>query len=296
MFYRLLIKLIALINRPLVHRFAYQYTLFFCKLCRLIPIKATLPLAPVKVMGLSFANPVGLAAGFERQGQLLAYSDRLGFGFVEVGTVNIDPDSQPITLIKNLEKARKKQVDHKQKWGINLGSLKESLDNQAIADYNKGMDLFWQHVDYIVINLSRPGSPVRKHVLDTDQVSHFFKEIKQHHHQLMLTHDTYVPVVVKIAVDQNNKTITELLLLIEDHDFDGVILAFENWPESQTILNYIRTLKTKVKLLPIIVVGGIRTVTDAKQALNAGASLIQLYTSLVQYGPLYTRKLISKLK
>ena len=297
MIYRLLIKLIGHINKSLVHKFAYLYSYLFCKFCHLLPIKFQLPHTPVDVMGLSFANPVGLAAGFDRQGKFLRYSGITGFGFVEIGTINIDPNYQAIEFIHNLEIAEKHtDGNYRQLWGLNLGSLNNTLDEKSVADYTKGMELFWCHVDYLVINLSRPGSPVRELQPDLKQLGQFFNAIKQHHHQLAKVKGHHVPMVVKLAIDQNNQAAAkELLLLIKQHHFDGVIIAFENWPDTKDSIAYLHTIKAIVGTLPVIVVGGIRTMTDARQMLDAGASLVQLYTSFVQYGPLKTRRAIANL-
>lgn len=293
MIYRCLIKRIRQINGPFVHKFAYLYSYLFCKLCHFLPIKFPLPQLPVKVMGLSFANPVGLAAGFDCQGKFLAYSAITGFGFIEIGTVNIDPHYQASQLIKTIDKVAKKNHDFRNqpRWGINLGSLRNTLEQESVADYIKGMDLFWCHVDYLVINFSRPGSPARKLQPNIKEIDSFLAVIKQHHQQLAILNHKYTPIVVKLGIDQNNnRPSKELLALIKKHRFDGVIVAFENWPETQTRFSYLRSIKAVVEDLPIIVVGGIRTMTEVRQMLDAGASLVQLYTHFVQNGPLIMRR------
>ncbi|MDH5592590.1 MAG: hypothetical protein OEY48_07055, partial [Gammaproteobacteria bacterium] len=267
MFYRLVIKLIGRINQPLMHKFAYLYSYMFCKLCHFLPLKFSLPMSPVEVMGLCLSNPIGLAGGFDRQGKFLRYSDITGFGFIEVGTVNVEPNYQAIEFIQNLEKASQQfsNADNRQRWGINLGSHRNSLDKHAVADYTKGMELFWCHVDYLVINLSRPGSPVRALKPDLKELANFLSEIQHHHRQLALAKGHSIPIVVKIAIDPvNNELLNDLLLLIKEQDFDGVILAFENWPDSKAIITYLHTIKTVVDSLPLIVVGGVRTMADAK--------------------------------
>jgi len=302
MFYRLLIKLLSGIDRNLVHRFAYLYVSGYSTLSRVFLKNRPVPLFPVKVMGLSFPNPIGLAAGFDHEGNLLHASEAIGFGFVEIGTVNIDsrnpPDYKTLVIFRNLEKASRRYGDtHRQQLrGISLGSFGKGLVEQTVLDYAKGMDLFWSYADYFAINLSRPGSSTRKLNPDLKGLSVFLGRIKQQHEILHSVYRNYVPMVAKVAVDYvDNDHISSILLTIRDCGFDGVIIAFEKWPEFNEIVEYLSTCKTEVQSLPFIVVGGIRSAKDARQALDAGASLVQIYTNLVLQGPLQTRKIISML-
>jgi dihydroorotate dehydrogenase len=302
MFYRLILKLLTNKKNGSIHSFAQTITFLFCKFYRLIPIKRSLPTSPVNVMGLSFANPVGLAAGFDRDGKLLPCSELIGCGFIEIGTINVDAtkelDNEVITAIQNMNNAAKHEQSSNQhpRWGINLGSLRNTLDEKTVADYNKGMDLFWHHADYLVINLSRPENDVRSLDPDMNSLDTFLTNIK-HHHSTLTSYHGYVPMLAKIAVDHvHNDHISTLLLLIRDHDFDGVILAFENWPDLKSVSDYLHTLKVIIGSFTLIVVGGIRSTEDMQQLMAAGASLVQIYTSLVQQGPLKTRKMITKLK
>jgi len=304
MFYRLLIKSVAIINDSYVHKFCYLYTIMFCKLKKSALLKNHLPLSPVKIMNLSFPNPVGLAAGFDRDAQLLCCSEVLGFGFVEVGTVNIDAGEEikpelsdkETTIIENLKKARDqyKETKNRQLWGVSLGSLRNTLDEHTVADYTRGIALFSPYVDYIVINLSRPGSPVRALTPDFKVLTQFLHNIKQNTVNSLLSNGKEVPIVIKIAIDYaNNEAVNHILLLAKEQGYDGAIIAFENWQDINKICEYTRKLKTSIASFPLIVVGGIRTANDAKQVLVAGASLVQTYTSLVGYGPSGIRKMIS---
>lgn len=299
MLYRILIPLIKCIHKPLTHPFCYLYTLLFCRLKHLVSTKASIPLYPVNVMGLDFSNPIGLAAGFDKQGDLLPYCHQLNFGFIEMGTVNIKSDYNALNVRQNLLKATRNHrgLAKTQQWGVNLGSLRNSLDQLSISDYQRGMSLFWNHADYLVINLSRPGSPVRDFKPDMLEIDHFLNEIKQHHTLLKSVNHRYVPITVKLAIDyHNNEAIPELLLLIQNYQFDGVVLAFEHWPNGQSVISQLQILKSQIRLLPFIVVGGIRTINDAKQVLATGADLVQLYTSLVEHGPSYINQAIEELQ
>jgi dihydroorotate dehydrogenase len=252
-------------------------------------------------MGLHFPNPVGLAAGFDRDGKLLCYSESAGFGYVEIGTINVDsekkPDDKIINIVKNLDKASKQNNDtNKQLWGISLGSLRNTMDDSTTSDYAEGMEHFWNNADFFVINLSRPDSPARVLKLDMKELDKLLTNIKQQHNKLTVCKGNKVSIVIKIAVEySNNEQITNIIQLARDLGFDGVIMAFEGWSNVNEISRCIREFKAVIDSFPFIVVGGIRSTKDAKQILDAGASLVQIYTYLVDRGPLQTRKMIARL-
>jgi dihydroorotate dehydrogenase len=302
MFYRTLLKLLTNKNDGSIHRFAQNLIYIFCQLTRLNPFKRSQAASPVKVMGLTFSNLVGLAAGFDRTGKFLPYSEFIGFGSIELGTLNIDAtkvlDKSVVTTLQNLSKASKNKhkAKHPQQWGINLGSLRNTLDEQTIADYTRGMNLFWQYANYLVINLSRPESDARALKLDMYGLDLFLTNIKFEHQALCTEKRKYIPVLAKLAIDyHHNESVADLLLLLKNRSYDGVILAFENWPNIQQISDYLTELKTKTDDLPFIVVGGIRSTQDSQQLITAGASLVQVYTALVQQGPVKTSQMIAKL-
>jgi dihydroorotate dehydrogenase len=302
MFYRLILKLLSNNNDGSLHRFAPTLISIFSQLSRLNPFKRSLPLSPVKAMGLTFPNPVGLAAGFDRTAKTLSYSEIIGFGSIEIGTLNIDAtkalDKTTLTTLQNLSKAtaNKSESKHPQQWGINLGSLRNTLDEHTVADYSRGMNLFWQYADYLVINLSRPESDARALKPDLYGLDQFLTNIKFEHQALCTEKRKYIPVLAKLAIDyHHSESMADLLLLLKNRSYDGAILAFENWPNVQQISDYLAELKTTIDNFPFIVVGGIRSTGDAQQLIYSGASLVQTYTSLVQQGPLQTRQMIAKL-
>lgn len=302
MFYRLILKLLSNNNEGSLHRFAPTLISIFSQLSRLNPFKRSLPLSPVKAMGLTFPNPVGLAAGFDRTAKILSYSELIGFGSIEIGTLNINAtkalDKTTLTTLQNLSKAttNKSESKHPQQWGINLGSLRNTLDEHTVADYSRGMNLFWQYADYLVINLSRPESDARALKLDLYGLDLFLTNIKFEHQALCTEKRKHIPVLAKLAIDyHHNESMEELLIVLKNRSYDGVILAFENWPNIQQITDYLTDLKIKVDDFPFIVVGGIRSTEDAQQLIYSGASLVQTYTSLVQQGPIETRQMIAKL-
>lgn len=300
MVYRTLLKLLTNKKDGSIHRFAQGLIVLCCHLTRLNPFKQSQPSSPVNIMGLSFANPVGLAAGFDRTGKFLPYSEFIGFGSIELGTLNVDAtkalDNNVTTTLQNLRKAIKEKRKVNQQWGISLGSLRNTLDEQTVADYTRGMVLFWHYADYFVINLSRPESDARALKPDMYGLDTFITNVKLQHQMLNQKRGKTIPALAKLAIDyQHHESTADIIQLLQQRSFDGVILAFENWPDIQQITDYLRSLKTQFADFPFIVVGGIRSTQDSQQLLAAGASLVQVYTTLVQQGPIQTRKMIAKL-
>ena len=298
MVYQAILSVLTNSNDGSIHRFAHRLIDVFSQLSKLNPIKQKRPTLAIKAMGLSFNNPVGLAAGFDRTAKFLPYAKFIGFGFVEIGTININTtkilDDSIATTLRNLKKAAKHK--HATQWGISLGSLRNKLDQQTADDYNKGMDLFWHYADYLVINLSRPESDARALKPDRYELDLFLANIQHHHQHLSEQRQQTVPLVAKLAVDyQQTENTTRTIALLKQRGFSGVILAFENWPDIQQTADFIKKLKAEYKGFSLIAVGGIRSTQDCQQLIAAGASLVQIYTSLVQQGPLQTKQMIAKL-
>lgn len=282
------------------YKLAYLYAHIFSLINRFVPYSHPLPAFPVEIMGLSFPNPVGLAAGFDRYGRFLDYAERIGFGFIEIGTINVnaseESESDVLATLQNLKKASKHSKKSEQRQGISLGSLNHGLTKQTEADFAKGMALFWPYADYLVINLSRPNSPTRDPSIDREALKTFFTNIKRYHGQFASMFHRYVPVVAKIAIDQEcNEHITEILRSLKAQHFDGVVIAFENWSDISKMSNFISRLKSMNDDFPLIVVGGISSTEDVNQLMTAGASIVQIFTGLVQQGPFRMQKLIAKL-
>lgn len=303
MVYHFVLNLLTNKNNGSIHRVAHTLTFLFYQITRLNSFKRSQPISLVNVMGLTFSNPVGLAAGFDRTGTFLSYSEYIGFGSIELGTFNINAtsaiDKSVVSLLQNLKKAYKNKykIEHPQQWGISLGSLRNTLDEKTVADYSSGMSLFWDYADYFVINLSRPESDARALKPDIYGLAHFLTNIQQHHQTLITAHGKYIPLLAKLAIDYRyNESTMEILLLLKQRGFAGVIIAFENWPDIKQVSEYLRRIKIVTNSLPLIVVGGIRSTEDIQQLMVAGASLVQIYTSLVQQGPFQTRKMISRLE
>ncbi len=295
MIYRSLLSVIKLIDNNLKYRFAYWWVRVYCFLNRFNPVTPPLPSHPVNVMNLNFPNPVGLAAGFDRDGKLANRLNTAGFGFIEIGTINvnseIESDDELENIVLNLEYSRNQALH-----GISLGSLRNTIDEHTVADYIQGMEIVWTYSDYIVINLSRPGSSMRSDENNKAELRMLLEKIKQEHTELSEKHRNHVPIIIKVAIDyETRKTLPETLIIAYELEFDGLLIAFENWPSSDDVITAVREISALTNQLPLIVVGGIKTANDALQILNAGAKLVQCYTFLVEQGPTEMKKMIRKL-
>lgn len=299
MIYRSLLRVIKCIDNNLKYRFAYWWVRVFCFLNRFNPVTPPLPSYPVDIMNLHFPNPVGLAAGFDRDGKLANRLNTAGFGFIEMGTVNvnseIDFDANLANIVGNLRRSNNQSTNQPLR-GISLGSLRNSIDDHTVADYLQGMEIVWHYSDYIVINLSRPGSSVRSETNNKTQLRFLLGKIKQGHAELCNKQRNHVPIVIKVAIDfENRKTLPETLIIACELEFDGLLIAFENWPSSADVIATVGEISALTNQLPLIVVGGIKTADDMLQILNAGANLVQCYTLLVDQGPTEIIKMIRKL-
>ncbi len=299
MIYRSLLRAIKCIDNNLKYRFAYWWVRVFCFLSRFNPVTTLVPSSPVDIMNLHFPNPVGLAAGFDRDGKLVSRLNTAGFGFVEVGTINvnseIDLDPRLTNIVRNLRHS-KKQSTNQALLGISLGSLRNIIDDHTVADYLHGMEIFWPHADYIVINSSRPGSSMRSGIDNNSALRILLEKIKQRHTELCEKNSSHVPVIIKVAIEySSNNSLPETLIIANELEYDGLLIAFENWPSSGDVITTVREISALTNQLPLIVVGGIKTAVDALQILNAGANLVQCYTLLVDQGPVEIINMIRKL-
>ena len=250
-------------------------------------------------MNLHFPNPVGLAAGFDRDGEMLSSLDEAGFGFIEIGTINVNSevqsDDELENIVHNLDQSRN-QSTLRPLIGISLGSMRNCIDTHTISDYLQGMEIFWHHSDYIVINLSRPGSSMRSETGNKAEIRVLLEKVKLGHMDLCNKQHNHVPVLIKVAIDyEYRKNLPETLTVANELGFDGLLLAFENWPSSGDVIATVREISASTSRLPFIVVGGIKTADDVLQILDAGANLVQCYGLLVEQGPVGMKKMILSL-
>lgn len=281
---------------------------------------------PVEVMGLTFPNAVGLAAGLDKNGDYFNALGQLGFGFVEIGTIT--PRSQPgnpkprlfrLTeheaiinrmgfnnkgidhLIAQVEKRRFKGV-----LGINIGKNFDTPVENAVDDYRICMNKAYAHADYITVNVSSPNTPGLRNLQFGDSLNSLLESIKVEQRHLHQAFGRYVPVAVKIAPDMDANEVAQVAQALKDQGMDGVIATnttidrdsvkssefaaeaggLSGAPVKDKSTEVIRQLKSALgDSLPIIGVGGISSGADAAEKIEAGASLVQVYSGFVYRGP-----------
>mgnify|MGYP003385274985 FL=1 len=281
---------------------------------------------PVEAMGLSFPNPVGLAAGLDKNGDYFDALSELGFGFVEIGTITPRPqpgNPQPrlfrlpeYQAIINRMGFNNLGIDHlvsqvrerkfKGVLGINIGKNFDTPVEKASDDYRLCMEKAYAHADYIAVNISSPNTPGLRDLQHAEQLDELLATLKQTQTRLADEQGRYVPLALKIAPDLDDEQIADMARQLIKHGMDGVIatnttlsrelvkrspLAGEQgglsgWPVRERATEVIAKLGKELDgALPIIGVGGIVKGEDAADKINAGASLVQVYTGFIYQGP-----------
>ncbi len=201
------------------------------------------PEQPVTVMGLDFINPIGLAAGLDKNGDYFDSLGALGFGFVEIGTVTPRPQSgnpkprlfrlpEHHAIINRMgfnnlgvdhlvEQVKRRRYDGI--LGINIGKNLTTPVAEAIDDYSICMAKVYEHADYIAINISSPNTPGLRGLQNVGQLNALLSRLKQEQGELADRHGRYVPIAIKIAPDQSDTALRELAGVLLQHKVDGVI-------------------------------------------------------------------------
>jgi len=294
--------------------------------------------APVTVMGITFPNAVGLAAGLDKNAQHIDALAQCGFGFVEVGTVT--PLAQPgndkprlfrlqqdnaiinrmgfnnagvDALVENVKSSQRACV-----LGINIGKNKNTPLENAVDDYIICMQKVYAYADYIAINISSPNTPGLRELQHGEGLTSLLTQLKKQQSELAQQHQRYVPLAVKIAPDLTADEVQDIAQRLLSSEIDGVIatnttnsrppslhcksLAEETGGLSGAPVFELSTqvLKQLVEALdgkiPVIAVGGISSPKQALEKINAGASLVQIYTGFIYTGPQLIHDCASALK
>ncbi len=273
-----------------------------------------------EVFGLKFKNPVGLAAGFDKDAKLYKELSNVGFGFIEIGTVT--PKPQPGNPKKRLFRLQsdsaiinrmgfnnggvEEAVDRlKSNTGVlvggNIGKNKVTPNDQAVEDYNICFDALFPYVDYFVVNVSSPNTPGLRELQDKKPLMELLDTLQKKNEQM----PSSKPILLKIAPDLTDDQLLDIIDIVKETKIAGVIatnttisregLTSENKTEmgglsgkpltsrSTEVIRFLSNNSNKA--FPIIGVGGIHTPQDALDKLDAGASLIQLYTGFIYEGP-----------
>lgn len=281
---------------------------------------------PVEVMGLSFPNRVGLAAGLDKNGIAVDGLAAMGFGFVEVGTVTPRPQAgnpKPRLfrlpeqtaiinrmgfnndgvdqLLKNLQNSTYKGI-----LGINIGKNKDTPNEKANDDYLYCMRKVYDRASYITVNVSSPNTPGLRTLQYGESLNSLLDALKTEQVRQARLHDRYVPVAVKIAPDMTEEELEMVASSLKAYEMDAVIATnttlsregvedspfaeeaggLSGAPVRNKSTRAIRVLANALDgALPIIGVGGITEGFDAAEKIEAGATLVQIYSGFIFHGP-----------
>ena len=276
------------------------------------------------VFGVRFPNPVGLAAGFDKEGVALSAWEALGFGFIEVGTLTAQaqPGNPPPRMFRVPERRalinrlgfnnggaeaaaeRFAGLRAAGRWpsvpvGINIGKSKATPLELATADYVRSLETLHPFGDYFVLNVSSPNTPGLRSLQGHDELDALLRAVQEKNHSLPSPR----PMLVKIAPDLPFSQIEEILELAGQHRMAGIVATNTtidhsslppSAPKEQGGLSGepLRVRATEVvrflaerTALPIIAVGGVSDAVSAREKLDAGVALVQIYTGFVYGGP-----------
>jgi dihydroorotate dehydrogenase len=273
-----------------------------------------------EVFGLKFKNPVGLAAGFDKDAKLYKELSHFGFGFIEIGTVT--PKPQPGNPKKRLFRLKEDQaiinrmgfnnggvaeaVVRLQKnknvlIGGNIGKNKVTPNDEAVNDYILCFNALFNVVDYFVVNVSSPNTPGLRELQDKEPLTKLLATLQD----LNAQKEKRKPILLKIAPDLTEDQLLDIIDIVATTKIDGVIATnttisregltsvnkeeiggLSGKPLTKRSTEVIRFLSERSnKAFPIIGVGGIHSAQDALEKIEAGASLVQLYTGFIYEGP-----------
>ncbi len=291
---------------------------------------------PLTIMGINFPNPVGLAAGLDKNGECIDAFAAMGFGFVEIGTVT--PRPQPgndkprifrlpeANAVINRMGFNNKGVDYlvsqvqasnfKGVLGINIGKNKDTPEENAKDDYVHCMRKVYDFATYITVNISSPNTPGLRSLQYGEALDELLSALKAEQTVLAKQYDKYVPVAVKIAPDLSAEEVQSIAKSLIDNNIDGVIATnttlsregverlefgaeqggLSGQPVKEKSTQVIKLLSEALdNKLPIIGVGGIASSKDANEKLQAGASLVQIYTGFIYQGPPLIKDIVNGL-
>jgi dihydroorotate dehydrogenase len=281
---------------------------------------------PVRAMGIEFPNPVGLAAGLDKNAEHIDAFAALGFGFIEVGTVT--PRAQPGNPRPRLFRLPEKEaiinrfgfnnvgvdafIDNVRaaRWkgplGINIGKNADTPAQRAADDYAAALEKVYAHASYVTLNISSPNTQGLRTLQESAQLDALLARLKALKGRLSDKHGKQVPLVVKVAPDLSAGEIQDIADAVRRHAIEGVIATNTSTSRegveglrhateagglsgapirsraSAVLRQFAQKLKGEVALIGA---GGILSSSDMKEKLDAGATLVQLYTGLVYRGP-----------
>ena len=284
-----------------------------------------------EVFGLKFANPVGLAAGFDKDAKLFDELASFGFGFVEIGTVTPLPqegnpkprlfrlkgdcglvnrmgfNNQGIEAVVARLRRRKTNII----IGGNIGKNKVTPNEKAVDDYQICFEKLFPYVDYFVVNVSSPNTPGLRDLQEKSPLTDLLNRLQE----LNNAKDKRKPILLKIAPDLTNEQLDDIIEIVADTKIDGVVATnttidrgglktdknkvdaignggMSGKPVRARSTEVIKYLADKSnRAFPIIGVGGIHSAEDALEKLDSGATLLQVYTGFIYEGPSLVKRI-----
>lgn len=345
--YKVLRNILFWFDAEKVHHFSMNTLKFLCGIPGIKPLfkKAFAPSnLTSEILHLKFSNPVGLAAGFDKNAKYLNELEALGFGCVEIGTVTPLPqDGNPTPrlfrlpqdkalinrmgfnnegvekVVKRLKAWKEKKSANQQQTtgnqqliiGGNIGKNKITPNETAWKDYEICFDALYPYVDYFVVNVSSPNTPGLRELQEKESLRKILTNLQARNSKLA----TQRPILLKIAPDLTQEQIDDVIDLAAEINLDGLVVANTSLDRSKLtaaapqlesigagglsglpvknrateIVRYVYQ-KTNGKI-PVIASGGIFTGEDAAEKLDAGASLVQVWTGFIYEGPGIVKKI-----
>ena len=306
--------------RPILFKMDAEKAHNFSELAiKYLPIKLKVNSIPTNILGLDFKNPVGLAAGFDKNAKLINHIDKLGFGFIEVGTITPLPQegNPKPRLFRNIKeqsiinrmgfnndglKVIKKRLENRKTdiiIGANIGKNKNTSLDYAHLDYQVCFDYLQDIVDYFTLNVSSPNTPGLRKLLEKDRLSIILESVMRKNRM----RKKEKPILLKISPDINDDQLKDILDTCKEFNVSGIVATNTtintNGGLSGMLLenisgDIIRKIKNYSNLT-IIGSGGIMNEEIAKSRLNDGCDLIQVYTGLIYEGPSFCKNILSKI-
>ncbi len=287
---------------------------------------------PVSLMGLDFSNRIGLAAGMDKNAEFIEELGSMGFGFIEVGTVTPRPqkgNTKPrlFRLVKqrsiiNRMGFNNKGIDFLVKKvagsfypgviGVNIGKNFDTKNEKAVDDYLECFKKAYLVADYIVVNVSSPNTKDLRKLQSEKELRKILEALVKEKEELISQCGRSVPFLIKISPDLDTTSIKEVIELVNNLSIDGIVatnttISRKEIPEYQETkgglsgslltrrsLETIREVKSQLREEKVLIgVGGVSSQEDAVAMLEAGADLIQIYSSLIYSGPKIVTELIA---
>ncbi|WWO99832.1 MAG: quinone-dependent dihydroorotate dehydrogenase [Candidatus Dasytiphilus stammeri] len=308
-----------------------------CKNLKLIkPFTQEIISKPINCMGINFKNPLGLAAGLDKNGEFIDSLALIGFGYIEIGTVtpkaqlgNKKPrlfrireaeafinrmgfNNQGVDkLIENVKKAQFKGI-----LGINISKNQDTPIDRSKEDFLICIKKIYKYASYIAINLSSPNTPNLRILQYGEILEDLLKNIKYEQKLLTEKYNKYIPLIIKISPDISEGELIQIADTLVRYNIDGIIATnttldhtlikglkygeeiggLSGIPLQSRSTQIIRLLTKELRgRIPIIGVGGINSIINAREKIAAGATLLQIYSGLIYKGPCLLKEILMNL-